>query len=222
MRFLFAFAVGALVGTTIAEDSTCPTITSRQVAPTCSPGCPEAPDCRFISTVTNPCGCPRAVAEATLIQPCNVGSESAGEGRPTRTSGEVESTTTRTTATRSVTSDLGDEDNGEPQTTRCPRMTRTVSAEGCVALACPTPNCIFQEPFMIPCGCPDPETVLVDGCVTECVAGCATTTVKVTDACSTQQATVTLTRTSVRMTSEVEEVEEVEMGPTEPARKTAE
>ena len=79
-------------------------------------------------------------------------------------------------------------------------MTKTVPASGCLEPACPTPNCVFQEPLPVPCGCGDPETVVVEAeeCVTECPKGCATTTVKVTEFCATETGTGTGTGSGTR------------------------
>ncbi|PKS12056.1 hypothetical protein jhhlp_001352 [Lomentospora prolificans] len=217
-----------------AANSGCPTITAKQIASTCSPACTQNHDCRFISTVTNPCGCPRAVPEATLIQPCNEGCPYDGcaveyrtvnvncvgdgwvtePGQPSPTLTTKPRTTTVEPPPSRTTSQTGgssrsSSSGGGGGITPCPKMTKMVASEGCVAPACPTPNCIFQEPFVVSCGCPEPETVMVEGCVTECPQGCATTTVKVTENCWSEEPTGTGTGTGAgTRTTAAAEVEE--------------
>jgi hypothetical protein len=70
MKFLALAAV--VVGLVVADslDTACPTVTRQLINPSCSKKCDEG-DCRFVTTIQNPCGCPAAVPTASLLVPCD-------------------------------------------------------------------------------------------------------------------------------------------------------
>ncbi|KAK4248734.1 hypothetical protein C7999DRAFT_30849 [Corynascus novoguineensis] len=70
----------------------------------------------------------------------------------------------------------------------CPRVTSTMSPDGCDPIRCPVPTCAVTSSFVVPCGC-EPKTVLfVTGCQTECPTGCLTRTRTTSLACTSTEA----------------------------------
>lgn len=196
---------------------TCPTVTKEALEPRCSKSCANS-DCRFVSTITNACGCPAAVPTATLLYPCGADCPYNGCGvefrtlqqpcRVTTTSTTAKATTTTTrkkkkkakkttttTTTTSTTSSrrvivsittLPPRPPPPPPTPTCPTVTKTTMPADCPVLRCPVPNCAVQENIVVPCGCEGPRTVLyVQGCRTECAAGCMTRTSTLQAPCAT-------------------------------------
>lgn len=103
MKFLAltTIAVGLALADDLAETA-CPTVTRQLINPSCSKAC-DAGDCRFVTTIQNPCGCPAAVPTASLLQPCNAECPYGGCDIVFRTTKLPCPTTTTTSSTSSST-----------------------------------------------------------------------------------------------------------------------
>src|SRR5690606_2659848 len=150
----------AVEASTAAEEEGTPEETGIR-ATTTSAGITEQPVVSWIQE-------PTPTASADEEEPTEV-----EEDTPPVTTEATPTTTPATTSRRSRT--------GE-----CPTITSTARPSDCAAdLDCAEPNCVFQEPLPIPCGCPrgeDIETVWVQsGCQERCPTGCATSTVSITE-----------------------------------------
>ncbi|KAH8907597.1 hypothetical protein BR93DRAFT_869515, partial [Coniochaeta sp. PMI_546] len=179
-------------------ETACPTVTRQLINPSCSKDC-DAGDCRFVTTIQNPCGCPAAVPTASLLEPCNAECPYGGcdivfrttklpcptttttSPRPTTsTSTSTSTSSTSTSTTRPIITTSITTLPPRPTTTPCPTVTRHTQPGGCDPIRCPVPTCVFRETVSLPCGCAEPKTVLyIEGCSTACPEGCLTRTTTV-------------------------------------------
>ncbi|KAI8627021.1 hypothetical protein F5Y19DRAFT_487304 [Xylariaceae sp. FL1651] len=207
MKFLVATFTAALAGLTLAADpadpaatmTPCPTITKQALNPTCDKTC--ANDCRIVSTIANPCGCPRQVPTATLLSPCNaecpyggcdVRYRTSAEECPTRTTRwppppptSTPSSTSSSTSTPFIITVTTLPGKPTVTPTPCPTVTFTTRPSDCDPIRCPIPDCTFERDLVVPCGCDIKTLLSVDGCQTACPTGCATRTTTLSQLCVT-------------------------------------
>ncbi|KLU90659.1 hypothetical protein MAPG_10511 [Magnaporthiopsis poae ATCC 64411] len=180
----------AVLSTVQAQN--CPVVTKTALAASCGRQC-NKPDCMIVTTIQNPCNCPRAVPTATLIAPCQAECPYGGCGLEVRTLNQpCESTTRRRTTTSTSKSVSWGVTLLPPPVTSttsrrpaaCPTVTQTRRPDGCAPIRCPVPGCVQQEQLFLPCGCTGPRTLLeVHGCQTVCPEGCMTRTQTVSERC---------------------------------------
>ncbi|KAL8366865.1 hypothetical protein RB595_005027 [Gaeumannomyces hyphopodioides] len=208
MHFRIAAVLAAALAASTAAGQNCPVVTKTELAASCGRRC-NNPDCMLVTTIQNPCDCPRAVPTATLIAPCQAECPYNGCGlevrtlnqpcQPTTTTSRrlppTTSTTRRATTTTTSTSQsvswgitlLPPVTSTTRTTSRpaaCPTVTQITRPNGCAAIRCPVPNCVQQEQLVLPCGCSGPRTLLeVQGCQTACPEGCMTRTQTVSERC---------------------------------------
>ncbi|KAI1276386.1 hypothetical protein F5Y07DRAFT_399381 [Xylaria sp. FL0933] len=72
----------------------------------------------------------------------------------------------------------------------CPTVTITTRPAGCQPIRCPIPGCTQEEDMIVPCNCSIRTLLWVEGCQTECPAGCATRTSTLSQLCHTATATL--------------------------------
>lgn len=181
MHFGIAAFLAAVLAASTALGQNCPVVTKTELAASCGRQCSN-PGCMLVTTIQNPCNCPRAVPTATLIAPCQAGCPNNGCGLEVRTLNQPCGPTTTTTSTsRSVSWGVT---LLPPPATPCPTVTHTTRPNGCEPMRCPVPNCVQQKQLVLPCGCSGPRTLLeVHGCQTACPEGCMTRTQTVSERC---------------------------------------
>jgi hypothetical protein len=184
MKFLPS-ALLALASLALAQNN-CPTATRTVQSRACRKECPFT-DCNFTTTLRQSCGCPAAIPTATLVAPCEAACPYQGCGIEFRTTTVACQTTSRrqtptptprptTTQTRVVTSLVTLPPVRTTTSTPCPVITRTTSPADCPGIRCPIPTCQIRSTLAIPCNCTPKTLLFVQGCQTECSAGCLTRT----------------------------------------------